>query len=234
MHQALTPELQRLLESVDTPTVCNALILLDPALRGQGYTHERVIAAAPRSPAIVGHARTARIISSQPCADCAQTLRSRRFDYYQYVAAAAQPKIVVMEDCGPLPGYGCIWGEINVAIHKGLGVAGALTNGAIRDLGSLDEGFQLLGGNVCPGSGFAHITEFDVPVKVFGLEVRPNDLVHADPHGAVVIPESALPGLHAAIGLVQRREAVLLNAARKPGFDYPALRRAWEAFESIK
>jgi regulator of RNase E activity RraA len=230
----ITPELISLLREVDTPTVCNTLIFLDPALRGRGYTFERVIAAHPALPAIVGFARTAHIVSSQPSIDSAQTIRERRFDYYQYVSSGLQPKIVVMEDNGPLPGYGCIWGEINVAIHSGFGIAGAITNGAIRDLGSVNPDFQLLGGNVCPGSGFAHITDFGQTVKVFGLEVSPDDLIHADQHGAVIIPPSFFSVLYTALKFVLRREAVLLEAAKKPGFDYQALRVAWAAFEALK
>jgi regulator of RNase E activity RraA len=234
MNETLPADLHELLQTVDTPTVCNALGVLEPQLRGRGYTSERVIPADASLKPIVGFARTARIVSSQPSPDAPEVIRQRRFDYYRYVSSGPRPVVAVMQDCGPHPGYGCIWGGINVALHQGLGVAGAITNGAIRDLGELSPGFQLLGGNVCPGAGFAHIVDFDTPVTVFGLAVTPGDLLHADRHGAVIIPTALLPRLYGAIGFVLRREDVLLQAARQGGFDFDALVRAWEAFESIK
>lgn len=230
----IEPDLLALLREVDSPTVCNTLIYMDPSLRGRNYTFAPVVAANPGLAPMVGFARTARIVSSMPSTDSPEVIRQRRFDYYEYVSSGAQPTIVVMQDCGPQPGYGCIWGELNVAIHKGLGVTGAVTNGAIRDLGTLDSTFPLLGGNVCPGSGFAHITEFDTDVTVFGLAVSPGDLIHADQHGAVVIPPHVLPELAGALRFILQREAILLDAAKAPGFDYAALRKAWEKFEAFK
>jgi len=56
--------------------------------------------------------------------------------------------------------------------------------------------------------------------------VSSGDLIHADRHGAVVIPFDVADRLPAAIDLVMRREKVILDACRKPGFDAEALRRA--------
>jgi len=56
--------------------------------------------------------------------------------------------------------------------------------------------------------------------------VRPNDIVHADRHGAVVVPAECVKKLPAAIDLLTRREAVILQAARAPGFDAKVLARA--------
>ncbi len=234
MSIELSAELLDRLRSVDTPTVCNAITMLDPQRRGKGYTLDSVIAVDPALPAMVGFARTARFISSEAALDPPDVIRARRFDYYRYVASSPGPTIAVMEDCGLRPGFGCIWGGLNVAIHKGLGVQGAITNGAIRDLGELAPDFQLLGGNVCPGAGFAHLLDFDRTVNVFGLEIRPGDLIHADRHGAVIIPTALVPRLAEGIDLLLRRERVLLDAAEKKGFDYDALVAAWEAFEQIR
>jgi len=63
-------------------------------------------------------------------------------------------------------------------------------------------------------------------VKVCGMAVRPNDIVHADRHGAVVVPADCVKRLPAAIDLLTRREAVLLRAARAQGFNVEILRKA--------
>jgi regulator of RNase E activity RraA len=219
------------LAGVDTPTVCNAMTALDPSLRGKNYTQGAVIPANPDMPSFTGYALTARIVSSRPSSDGHDVMQARRFAYYRYLEQARRPSLIVMEDCGERPGFGCIWGEIQVSIHKAMGVVGAVTNGAIRDLGSLPTGFNLLGGNVCPGSGFAHLVEFDTAVSVFGLAISPGDLVHADRHGCVVIPAGLVDVLPAAISRVAQREKTLLAAIDRPRLNAEQLSAAWRVFE---
>ena len=59
---------------------------------------------------------------------------------------------------------------------------------AKSDLDDLAEGFQLLAGSVGPSHAYVHVVDFGEPVCVHGMEVAAGDLVHADQHGAVVIP----------------------------------------------
>lgn len=220
------------LAGVDTPTVCNAMIVLDPSLRGKNYTLDPVIPANADMASFTGHALTAKIVSSQPSADGHDAMLARRFAYYHYLEQArGRPSVIVMEDAGEHRGLGCIWGEIQVSIHKAMGLVGAVTNGAIRDVGTLAAGFPLIGGNICPGSGFAHLVEFDTPVSVFGLPVNPGDLVHADRHGCVVIPAQLMDAIPAAIARIAAREETLLETLRAPGLDAGQLAAAWRVFE---
>jgi len=62
-----------------------------------------------------------------------------------------------------------------------------------------------------------------IPVSVAGMRVEPGDWIHADRHGAVVVPESALADVAAAAEAVVRREHVLIEASSKPGFDVARL-----------
>lgn len=229
----LNPELLAILRSVDTPTVCNALEHVMGGRTAEGFTSKPVIAMDPALPAIVGYARTAKLRSSAPAREAATIVRKRRLDYYAYIAAPIGPVAVVIEDEDERPGLGAFWGEVNVAIHKGLGISGVLTNGSMRDLGTVDKGFQVLAGAVRPSHAFVHLTALDVPVSVFGLSIAPGDLIHADRHGAVVIRPEHLESLAWAIDLTIRREAPILEAARKPGFDVDALYRAWGEMEDV-
>lgn len=68
-------------------------------------------------------------------------------------------------------------------VLKGLGVAGVLTNGAMRDFGMLAEGFQILAGTVSPSHGFAQIVTVGEPVEIHGLAIEDGDLIHADRMG---------------------------------------------------
>ncbi len=94
---------------------------------------------------------------------------------------------------------GAFWGEINTTVHKGFGVKGALTNGVMRDLGDLPAGFPVIAGSIGPSHAFVHVTEIGEPVNIFGMAVKDGDLVHADRHGALVIPGDVIDQLHEAI-----------------------------------
>jgi hypothetical protein len=59
-------------------------------------------------------------------------------------------------------------------------------------------------------------------------------LVHADRHGAVVIPLDVIPMLSAAIRKMHETEALVLVPARGPGFDFAAFEAAWTAFEKAR
>ena len=55
------------------------------------------------------------------------------------MARGPGPTVAVVED---LDYPNCIagwWGEVHVAVHKGLGLKGAITNGVMRDLDVIDE-----------------------------------------------------------------------------------------------
>ena len=63
--------------------------------------------------------------------------------------------------------------------------------------------------------------------------VNPGDLVHADKYGAVVVPEGVAADIPAAADRIIRREAIILKAARSPGFSTDDLRRAFEEGDQI-
>jgi regulator of RNase E activity RraA len=222
------PDLLALLRRHDTPTVNNAMV----ALRGRsldGHTRGLPVATAPEAPPFAGHAMTARLVSCTPSPAAAAAQRALRDAYYRYLDAGPRPAIIVMQDVGEIPHQGALWGEVNAAIHRGFGLAGAVVDGAIRDLGAIGPEFPILGAAVSIGNGHAHMTEFDVEVRAFGLTVRPGDLLHADRHGAQVIPPSLWAGLPGAIAAVLAREQVVIAATRAAGFGAEAMIRAWDA-----
>ena len=220
----LTPELLDTLKAFDTPTICNALEHVAPERTGYGYTTRPLVCVHPQLPPIVGYARTATIRAVQPSGRDSAAERDARVAYYESVAAGPHPTITVIEDLDPAPGVGAWWGEVQTHLHRGLGSLGVVTNGSVRDLGEVAEGFQLLAGNVGPSHAFVHPVAWGVPVKVHGMEVRPDDLVHADRHGAVVIPADVAERLPEAVAKIAKAESVLIEASKKPGFDFDTLR----------
>lgn len=213
------------LRQYDTPTICNALEVVAPERRGHGFTVRPFSCLAPALPPIAGFARTAKIRAAAPDLGEAKTLADR-IPYYEYVAKASGPTIIVIEDLDPLPGTGAFWGEVHTAVHLGLGALGAVTNGSYRDVDDSAPGFQILGGMTAPSHAFVRPVEFGCPVAIHGMEVSHDDIVHADRHGAVVIPAGAVKEIKSAIDLISRKEAKILAAARAKDFDIGALKAA--------
>lgn len=220
------------LREFDTPTICNALEIASGSRELSSFTQRTLIAASSNLPAIVGFARTATIRCSTPY-DPAQR-RQNRIGYYEYIANGEQPSIAVIQDIDERPGVGAFWGEVNTHIHRGLGCIGTVTNGSMRDLDAMDPEFQCLAGSLSPSHAWVQLVEVGKPVEIFGMRVRPDQIVHADRHGAVVIPPQYLEKLPAAIDLMARREKVLLDAAKSDDFDITALKRAMGESEKVR
>ena len=207
----------------DTPTICNALELIAPERRGHGFTTEHLHALDAELPPIVGFARTATMRAAFPSGEAADVAAAKRADYYRYVAQAPQPAIIIIQDLDPEPGIGAFWGEVNTHIHRGLGLKGCITNGSFRDIPDSAKGFQILGGKVGPSHAHVHVVDFGGQVNVAGLVARHDDVIHADRHGAVMVPRDAVRKIPEVVALLQRREKVILDAAKAPGFNIDKL-----------
>jgi regulator of RNase E activity RraA len=206
----------------DTPTICNGLELLVPERRAVGFTVEPMVAADRTLLPIVGLARTGMIRAKEP----PRGPIPPREDWYDYVAAQDLPTIAVVQDIDDRPGYGAFWGEVQSTVHLALGVAGCVTNGSFRDVDLLAQGFQIIGGRVGPSHAHVHMVQMRCEVNVFGMLVEEDDVIHADYHGAVVIPADAVRKLPDAIDLISRREKVILEMARAEGFTSAKMREA--------
>ena len=221
----LTSGLIAVLKSIDTPTVCNALEILAPERRGYGFTTRPLVCTRPELGPLVGIARTATIRAAHP--SDADTDQARLRDaYYAYIDGGPKPSIVVIQDLDDERGYGSFWGEVNSNIHKGLGCDAVITNGSVRDLPDIATGFQMWADRVGPSHAFVHVVDYSRPVTVAGMRVADGDVIHADQHGAVVIPHHVCGEIKQAAGLISRRERVIITAAQQPGFDVEALRKA--------
>lgn len=213
-----TPAELAALAAFDTPTICNALEIVAPETRGQGYTTRVALCGFPQLKPIVGYARTARIRAKLPPSLSAPEVRNVRQEYYRYVDAGPKPSLIVIHDLdGPDAGYGAFWGEVQSAIHKGLGASGLITDGSIRDIDQWAPDFQFLAAKIAPSHAYAHVVDFGGEVEVLGMRVRSGDIVHADRHGAVVVPAATVRALPDAAALLGRREGRILAVARASG-----------------
>jgi regulator of RNase E activity RraA len=222
------------LAAFDTPTICNALELVVPARRAAGFIRRPLVAPFPTLKPVVAFARTAHIRSREPFPRSREAATEIRLGYYARIAADPLPSIAVIQDIdAPDQGFGAFWGEVQTNVHKGLGCVGVVTDGSVRDLDAMAPGFFVLAGSIMPSHAHVHLVDFGGTVSVAGMIVSPNDVIHADRHGAVVVPAAAIKEIPAAVALLTRREKVIIDVAKSPGFSVERLRRAFEEQDEI-
>ncbi len=229
MTKRLTARELAALAEIDTPTICNAMDILSPDHQSKGFIVEPFFCLRPEMKPIVGYAKTATCRAKEASSLTGKAALDNRFGYWGYLDAGPKPAISVVQDLdGAQAGYGAFWGEVNSNIHKAFGCLGTVTNGSIRDLDMFADGFQAIAGLVGPSHAHVHLVDYAVDVNVLGMVVKDGDLVHADCHGAVVIPHEIARDVVATSDLQARREAVILEACTAKGFSLEKLKKAYK------
>ena len=206
------------LRSIDTPTVCNLVEIVLPERRGHGYTVRHLHCAFPELPPMVGFAKTVTFKAKDAVPLGQAGYMEKRLNYLDYVASQPRPSIMVMEDLdGEHVGYGAFWGEVQSNVHKALGCLGVVTNGSVRDIPAIAPGFQMLAGSIGPSHAYVQVVEFGIHVNVHGMAVSSGDLIHADRHGAIVVPVNSIDAMKSALDALAAREAKIIAAARAGG-----------------
>jgi regulator of RNase E activity RraA len=206
------------LQSIDTPTVCNLVEIVAPERRGHGYTVKHLHCPFPDLPPIVGFAKTVTFKSKDKVPLGEAGYMQKRLDYLDYVASAPQPAIMVMHDLdGEFAGFGAFWGEVQSNVHKALGALGVVTDGSIRDIPMIAPGFQMLAGSIVPSHAYVHVVDYGIDVNVYGMATKSGDLIHADRHGAIVVPVDQIDAMKAANEGLSAREAKIIAAAKAGG-----------------
>jgi 4-hydroxy-4-methyl-2-oxoglutarate aldolase len=173
----------------NTPTIYNGweqITQRDIAV--EGFNIEETRDFMPQMGPMVGRAITVVIGPSNP--DHRTNNPDGWAKYRTYIASIDGPKIVVVQDLDKPRVIGSFWGEVNSNMHKALGCIGTITDGAIRDVDEMtNAGFKALAKRFCVGHAFSHPVRWDCEVEVFGRSIRPGQLIHADKHGFLVVPE---------------------------------------------
>ncbi len=166
-----------------------------------GFNLEETRDFMPQMGVMVGYAVTVVIEPSRASHPKAT------MDYLRYVAAAPGPKIVVVQDLDKPEVLGSFWGEVNSNRHRTLGCVGTITDGGIRDLDEMtNAGFKALARRLCVGH--AHVTpvRWNCEVEVFGRKILPGQLIHADQHGFLAIPQEDMKRLLEATRFMDANE----------------------------
>ena len=217
------------LKQFTTPTIANALELLGSWDRFSGIMNPRIRPLFPDMKPVVGYACTSLIAARQPAQG---KLYADWPDYWRYVVTVPEPRISVGQDIDPAPSVGSIWGEVQANVHLALGCVGAVVEGAMRDLDEMHAvGFPCFAREVTISHGFAHFVDFGKAVDVGGVIVKSGDLIHADRHGVMVIPDEAAPHLSRLCRKIVQAESRLLAVVKdRQNFSIEILTQAFAQF----
>jgi regulator of RNase E activity RraA len=209
-HEALL-ELKRW----NTPSVYNGWEAITKRDRARGHFNlEETRDYMPQMGPMVGYAVTVVIEPSNPRHP--QVNPNVWSEYRRYVAAVPGPTIVVVQDLDKPEFVGAYWGEVNSNIHRALGCVGTIVDGAIRDVDEMcNAGFKAVARRTSVGHAYSVPVRWNCDVEVFGCPVRPGQLVHADKHGFLVVPEEDEAALLDACRFMDANECrTLIPAAR--------------------
>ena len=172
----------------NTPTIYNGWeqITKSDAAK-EGFNLEETHDFMPQMGPMVGYAVTLVIEPSNPDHKRKTNVWE---EYRAYIASMPGPKIVVVQDLDKPSNYGSFWGEVNSNVHKALGCVGTITDGSIRDVDEMcNAGFKALARRLSVGHAHSTPVKWNCEVEVFGRKIKPGQLIHADKHGFLAIPE---------------------------------------------
>jgi 4-hydroxy-4-methyl-2-oxoglutarate aldolase len=107
------------------------------------------------------------------------------------------------------------------------GSVGLITSGAGRDLDQVRKiGFPVFtGGTIC-AHGYCHTPDVHVPVRVGGVMIYPDDLLHADLNGVTTIPKEIASEIAEVGDAYVAAEMVIINTLKEFGADHQRLKEA--------
>ena len=215
------------LAEYDSATVQNAGILV------RGYVHEdddytdpsiREYISPGAKPA-VGYALTS---TWAPLNEPAEN-NVDRIDYFDSIARAHAPVMVVQQDVDKPSRRGAIIGDGMAYQMKALGAVGALIDGNVRDVpGIAQVGLPLWATGRVPGHGPFNMLEHEIPVTVARLRIAPGDILVCDADGATRVPIEEAADVAKMCAEVRAKEGTLHRFFSVPDFTIDK----WEVWKS--
>ena len=227
---SITPlqiELIEALREFDTCTLANAIEEFKVRLRNEGYTRPGLRCMNGSFRPAAGYAATCRVKAADPPVTGGYYFH--RTDWWDALQSLPAPRLAVIEDLDPPPAAGACVGEVHAAMLKAFGCTGAITNGAVRNLPAVAAmEFPLFAGSAAVSHAYMHMIDFGTEVEIFGLKIRPGDLLVADCHGVISIPPEIAAELPAAAARVHAGRRRIVDVCLAPGFSTGKLQKAIE------
>lgn len=209
------------LQTVDTPTLSNAIELLKLRPQTEGFTSLGTRCLFPELGRMVGYAVTAHIETMTE----GPNDRNMFLSLYDAVAQSPKPVVVVFQEIGPRRDYAAHCGEVMSTIFQRLGAIGLVTDSAVRDIPEVRAmKFKYFARGIVPSHAYARVVRVGAPIDIDGLMIRPQDILHGDENGLISVPREALERLPDAVERVRSREKALIDFVRGPNFNFDGLR----------
>jgi 4-hydroxy-4-methyl-2-oxoglutarate aldolase len=199
----------------NTPTIYNGWEQITKSDAGKdGFNLEETTDFMPQMGPMIGYAVTLIIEPGNP--EHPKNNPHSWSEYRAYIASVPGPKIMVVQDLDKPATYGSFWGEVNSNVHRALGCVGTITDGSIRDVDEMNNaGFKALARRLSVGHAYSTPVKWNCEVEVFGRKVQPGQLIHADKHGFLVIPDEDVDRLLEAAIFMDNNECNTIIAAAR-------------------
>ena len=206
-------------------------------LEAKGYEHSFIneLQALHPDRRLVGRARTMRYLPTRP--DLREEIYSQRKQLNYVSAEEAQPGDVLVFDAGG-DTRSAVSGEITTVRFLARGGTGLVVDGALRDVPEIAgmplQAFHRRGQAAAVRPNLMSV-DYQVPVRIGSVTVRPGDILLGERHGILVIPaplaEEVVDAALAKQGLESFQRKLLLEGRSIYGV-YPPneeVRREYEA-----
>jgi regulator of RNase E activity RraA len=207
----LADETRRLLARASTATLTTQLFK-----RGFRNTFiQGVRRLTPGAPVMVGEAYTLRMIPAREDLDQPGMFAGRDHPQRRAIEECPAGKVLVI-DCRGKTGGGSL-GDILIARLMARGVAGVVTDGAIRDTPQVEPmAFPVYAGGAAAPASFAyhHAVGLDEPIGCGEVAVFPGDVLVGDGEGVVVIPRHLADEIAPAAAEQERMEAWIVEQVK--------------------
>ena len=152
-----------------------------------------------------------------------------RTDYFDSIAKANVPVIVVQQDIDKPANRGAIIGDGMAFQMKALGAVGALVDGNARDIPGIEQaGLPLWATGRVPGHGPFNMIEHEVTVTVASLTIKPGDILVCDADGATRVSVDEAADVAKMCAEVSAKEGALHKFFSVPNFTLDN----WEEWKS--
>lgn len=151
-------------------------------------------------PKVVGRAVTIKITA-------AGMMKSKRHLGIDAIAVSSPGDVIAIDNRGDT--YNNCWGEILSCAAQQKGVSGVFVDGAARDVDFCQEiGFPVFARGVVPITARGRIMQedFNCPIRLGDVQVRPGDILVGDVNGVVVIPEEKVDEVLSAAEMILEKE----------------------------
>jgi 4-hydroxy-4-methyl-2-oxoglutarate aldolase len=213
----------------NTPTISNALEPITSADRLKLFNLEETRDFMPEMGPMVGYAMTVVVSGGRPVPNQERSDNIRRL--HEYLASVPGSKIVVVQDSDKPLCYGSFWGEVASNTARSFGCVGTITDGSIRDLDEMrNAGFKAIARRLSVSHAYSTPVRCGGEIEVFGVKVRPGQLIHADKHGFILIPDDAQDRLIAAARFMDDSECetVIVTGRNTSGKTFPEILAAMD------